>query len=280
MFKFLGDKKLRLGLALSGGGARGFAHAGAIKAMEEVGVRPDIIAGVSAGSVVAVMYAAGMTPEAILAAFGEVSFMDFCKLSVPKNGFFNMDGFKKFIRRHVPYENLEDLPIPTYIGATDIDHGTAAVFSTGNVADAVAASCSIPIIFQPQKIDGTHYVDGGVLHNLPSWIIRDKCRYLFGVNVSPVVNTAFRNTLMDIAQRTYNLLVKNNANPDMELCDLVIETRDIAHYKVFDLRGIRRVYRTGYQNAMEALLDNGFRRVNSPGSKPSTPNSELPTPNL
>ncbi len=266
MFPFFSDKRPRIGIALSGGGARGFAHLGVLKAMEEVGIRPDIIAGVSAGSVAAVMYAAGLKPEEIIDAFSDVSFTTLCQLSVPKNGFFKMDGFKKFLRKTIPFENLEDLPIPTYLGATNIDDGTPAIFSSGDIADCVAASCSIPIVFQPQKIDGVHYVDGGVLHNLPAWIIRDKCKYLFGVNVSPIDHGSYRGSLLDIAQRTYNILVKTNAGPDMALCDLVIETKELAHYKVFDLKGIHRLFRSGYRLAMETLEAAGFHKI-----KPENP---------
>ncbi len=259
MFRFRSaQQQARVGIALSGGGARGFAHCGALQAMEEAGIRPNVIAGVSAGSVVAVMYAARMTPAQILEAFSEESFMSFAELGVPKAGFFKMDGFKKFLRRTIPYENIEDLPVPTYIGATDIDHGVPAVFSKGNIADCVAASCSIPIVFQPQKIDGIHYVDGGMLHNLPSWIIRDKCKYLLGVNVSPVVQKKYKNSLLGLAQQSYNILVKNNVVADLALCDLAVETTEIAQYKVFDLKGIRSVYNAGYQNAAATLRAAGF----------------------
>ena len=87
-------KPYKLGLVLSGGGARGFAHAGALMALEEMGIRPNIIGGVSAGSVVAVMYAAGMSPEAIIKAFSDIKFGDFAELAVPRDGFFSMDGFR------------------------------------------------------------------------------------------------------------------------------------------------------------------------------------------
>lgn len=263
ILSFFTDRQPRVGIALSGGGARGFAHAGALKAMEEMGIRPDVIAGVSAGSVVAVMYAAGLRPQEILEAFTDASFTGFAELGVPKAGFFKMDGFKKFLRRTIPYENLEDLPVPVYIGATDIDHGVPAVFSKGNIADCVAASCSIPIVFQPQKIHDIHYVDGGVLHNLPSWVIRDKCRYLFGVNVSPVPHRHFRNNILGISQQLYNILVKNNVAQDLALCDLAIEMTEIASYKVFNLKGIRSVYNSGYRAARQRLAEAGFRPVHN-----------------
>lgn len=257
MLKF-SRKPHKIGLVLSGGGARGFAHAGALLALEEVGIRPDIIAGVSAGSVVTAMYASGMEPEKIVSAFVNVKFSDFAEIGVPRDGFFSMDGFKKFLKRNIPYERIEELPMPAVICATDLDNNKPVAFTEGKIVDCVAASCSIPIVFKPVKINGVTYVDGGVLANLPAWALRDRCKYLIGINCSPVPRRGKPSSIMDIAHRTYDLLVKNNSLPQMELCDLAISIDDIASYKVFNLKEIKRVFRSGYDNTLSALLSAGF----------------------
>lgn len=269
----LGGPEYRTGLVLSGGGARGFAHAGAIKALAEVGIKPDIVAGVSAGSIAAVMYAAGIEPEKMLELFLNARFTDFCELGVPKDGFFNLDRFKTFLRRNIPYANLEDLPIPTVIGATDLDNGRKVAFETGPLAERVVASCSIPIVFKPVKIDGVRHVDGGVLHNLPAWTIRDRCKYLIGINCSPLSKTPVSNSLIDIALRSYELLAKTNVVADMELCDIVIRTDEIAKYKVFNLKQIEKVFESGYRYTLDFLLANGFKRKDDV----SAPDADLPT---
>ncbi len=251
-------KPYKLGLVLSGGGARGFAHAGALMALEEVGIKPDIIAGVSAGSVVSAMYASGMRPEEIVKVFGDAKFGKFAELGVPRDGFFSMDGFRKFLRKHIAYERIEDLPLPTVICATDLDNNRPVAFTEGCLVDCVSASCSIPIIFKPVRIDGVMYVDGGVLANLPAWALRDKCKYLIGINCSPMPARGKPKSIMDIAHRTYDLLVKNNSVSQMDLCDLAISIDDVASYKVFNLKEIRRVFRSGYDNTLSALLDAGF----------------------
>lgn len=258
MLKF-SRKPYKVGLVLSGGGARGFAHAGALKALEEMGIKPDIIAGVSAGSVVTAMYAAGMKPEEILQVFSDASFTDFAEIGVPRDGFFSMEGFKKFLRKHIPYENIEQLPLPAVICATDLDNNRPVAFTEGQIFDRVAASCSIPIVFKPVKIDGVTYVDGGVLANLPAWALRDKCKYLIGINCSPVPRRGTPKSIIDIAQRTYDLLVKTNSLPQMKLCDLAISINDIARYKVFNLKQITKVYRSGYDNTKHTLLSAGFK---------------------
>lgn len=249
-----------LGIALSGGGARGFAHVGALKAMEELGIRPDIVAGVSAGAIVAVMYAAGLSPDEIFRSFSTLKFTDICELGIPKDGFFKMDGLKSFLRKQIKMENIEDLPIPTVVCATDLGEGVFKVFSSGRLIDRVVASCSIPIVFKPVKIDGIDYVDGGVLHNLPSRAIRDACETLIGVNCSPMGGHHHKNkgSILDIASRSYMLMSRSNALPDMEMCDIVIQTTDIADYKVFNLREIQKVYDSGYKCAIETLKSVGF----------------------
>lgn len=259
MLKF-SRKPYKLGLVLSGGGARGFAHAGALLALEEMGIRPDIIGGVSAGSVVAVMYASGMRPEEIVRAFADAKFGDFAELAVPRDGFFSMDGFRKFLRKHVPYDDISQLPLPSVVCATDLLASKAVAFSEGNIAECVSASCSIPIVFKPVKINGVTYVDGGVVANLPAWALRDKCKYLIGVNCSPMPRRGKPKSILDIAQLTYDILVKNNSQAQMQLCDLAISINDIAKYNVFNLKEINRVFRSGYDSTMLALLNAGFVR--------------------
>lgn len=252
-------KPYKLGIALSGGGARGFAHAGALKAIEEAGLRPDIIAGVSAGSVVSVLYAAGIKPDEMIKLFSEVKIRDLCEFSALSGGLFKINRFKKFILKQLgDIKNLEELNIPTYIGVTDFDHGRPAEFHTGEIGDRMIASCSIPIVFYPVKIDGVKYVDGGVLRNMPSWIIRDKCERLIGINCSPLTDespTKGSMSVFNVAMRTYNLMAKANQTPDMEICDLAVTTPDISHYKVFNLKEINKVFISGYAATKRALKD-------------------------
>lgn len=260
MFNFINRKPYRIGVALSGGGARGFAHAGALKALGELGVKPDIIAGVSAGSVVSVLYSSGMSPEAMVELFAGLKFSDLCSLGVPKDGFFKQDGFRRLIADNVAVRNIEDLPIRTVICATDMDHGEAVAFESGAIAERVSASCSIPIVFKPVKIDGVRYIDGGVLHNLPAWAIRERCKYLIGLNCSSLPRKRYKDTLLDIAHASYNLAVKTNTRQDMALCDIAIEMPSLAEYKVFNLKEINRVFRQGYEITMGAMTAAGFRR--------------------
>lgn len=244
----------RLGVALSGGGARGFAHVGALKALEEAGMKPDVIAGVSAGAVAAVMYAAGVPLDEMLSLFTSTKFTDFARPSlIHGDGMFSLMRFKQFIEGATGIDRLENLRIPTYVGVTDLDHGEPAEFHEGPLGERVVASCSIPIVFSPVEIDGIHYVDGGVLRNLPAWIIREKCETLIGINVSPLRTFEYKKSLLDIGMRTYNLMAKANQQQDMDICDHVIITPELIHYQVFNLIDIHKAYLSGYAAAHRAI---------------------------
>lgn len=244
----------RLGVALSGGGARGFAHVGALKALEEAGMKPDVIAGVSAGAVAAVMYAAGVPLDEMLSLFTSTKFTDFARPSlIHGDGMFSLMRFKQFIEEATGIDRLENLRIPTYVGVTDLDHGEPVEFHEGPLGERVVASCSIPIVFSPVEIDGIHYVDGGVLRNLPAWIIREKCETLIGINVSPLRTFEYKKSFLDIGMRTYNLMAKANQQQDMDICDHVIITPELIHYQVFNLKDIHKAYLSGYAAAHRAI---------------------------
>lgn len=254
----LTPKPYRIGLALSGGGARGFAHVGALKALEELNLKPDILAGVSAGSVVAVLYSAGVPVDRIMKIFTNTKFRDLCEFTVKGGGFFKIDRFRNIISKEIgsKYQNLEDLPIPVRIGVTDLDHGDRVRFSKGNISEIMGASCSIPILFQPITINGVRYVDGGVMSNMPGWTIRDDCDLLIGVNCSPLPSQGkFKNSVLEIGLRTYNLMLKGNVPEDMKLCDIAIEIPEIASYKVFNLKEIQQVYIRGYVTTKQRVKE-------------------------
>lgn len=250
-----------IGVAYSGGGARGFSHIGVIMAMEKFGIRPDIISGVSAGSIAAVLYAAGLSPLEMRQCFADANkFADFREWTVPKDGIFKLTKFAKLLESWLPVSNLEELSIPTVICATNLDRGTQVGWSKGEIVPRVIASCSIPIVFCPVRINGEHYVDGGVLHNLPAWAIRDYCDTLYGSNCSPLnKNYQYKSSLLDIALRSYHLTTKSNLATDIRLCDHVITPRELANHKIFDLTSLDQAIKIGYEatcRLLEAIKKN------------------------
>ena len=246
-------------IAFSGGGARGFSHIGVIMAMERFGIKPDIISGVSAGSIAAVLYSAGLSPLDIRQCFADSNkFADFRDWTVPKDGIFKLDKFAKMLDSWLPIKNLENLNIPTVICATNLDRGSQVGWCKGEIVPRVVASCSIPIVFRPVTIKGEHYVDGGVLHNLPAWAIREYCDILYGCNCSPLnKDYKYKESLLDIALRSYHLTTKSNLAPDIRLCDYVITPKEMRHQKLFDLTSLDQSIKYGYEAACRLFEASG-----------------------
>lgn len=244
-----------IGYAFSGGGARGFSHIGIIKAFEAFGLHPDVISGVSAGAICASMYGAGLSPDDIIKCFEDCcKFGDFTEWAIPKKGFLRLSRFGKLLESWLPVKNLEDMKIPTVICATDFDHAKSVGWGKGEIVPRVLASCSIPVVFHPVKIKGVNYVDGGVLRNLPAWAIRDYCSVLYGFNCSPLRREAEKDAgIIDIALRSFHLMMRANLRQDVALCDHVIEVERVANVSTFDLHALHTAVEIGYEDASRVL---------------------------
>lgn len=253
--------KYKTGIVFSGGGTKAAAHCGALQALEEFGIKADVMAGTSAGSMVAAFYSAGFSPVEMIDLFiGMNFFKDIVTPSAPKGGFFDSKPLVKYIREVMPYKNIEDLPIPVFIAASDMDHGKTVIFSQGELAPRLVASCSIPVVFQPMVIDGTHYIDGGVFMNLPVPAIRSMCEKVIALSVRKVGPVPYRDNVMHVASRAYEMMFMANIIEDARLADHYIEL-ETTNYSVYDISNVEKLFLIGYKNACESLERQGFRRV-------------------
>lgn len=246
-------KAYKLGLALSGGGAKGFAHIGVFKLLEECGLMPDVIVGTSVGALMGALFADGYSADELKDLFSGREFSEFAQLQIPKSGLFDSKRFRYFLKRHLRAKTFEELKIPLVVVATDLDNGESHEFRSGPIAEAVAASCSIPIIFSPVVINGIHYVDGGLFHNFPVSIIREECDRVIGVNVSPLIPQKYKQTIFHIAERSYHYMFRANTLEDREMCDVLIETEEFSQYKTFDLENVEQIFNIGYVAAVRAF---------------------------
>ena len=171
-----------IGLVLGGGGARGFAHLGVIQAMYDTGLKPDIISGTSAGSIIGAMIASGHTPEECLKFFTGKKILHFARPTMSKKGIMTMNGMEEHLKEFLHTATFEELKIPLVITASDINHAIPVHFEHGELLPCIIASCSIPVVFTPKEIDSNDYVDGGVFMNLPVRPIRKRCENHFRRN--------------------------------------------------------------------------------------------------
>ncbi len=247
--------KYNIGFALSGGFIKGFAHLGVIQALIEHDVKPDIIAGVSAGSLAGVFYADGNEPYNVLDFFAGHKFFDLTKFIIPRMGLFDLADFQDFLRSNLKAKNIEDLKIPFVISATDLDRGRIVNFRKGEIAERVAASCCMPVLFAPVKINNTHYVDGGLFMNLPVSVIRKECEKVVGINVSPLVAEEYKKNIISIAMRSYNFMFQANTINDMRKTDFLIELNNLQDYGNTELDKANDIFMQGYNTATDLLKD-------------------------
>lgn len=242
-----------IGISLSGGGAKGIAHLGVLQALEEVGLKPQVVAGVSAGAIIGAFYADGKTPQEICHFFKESKFFDFVKIVVPQKGFMSTERFYRLIDDFIDAKTFEELKMPLTINATELIDGRNVYFNTGSLVDKVVASASVPIFLTPQEIDGKVYVDGGIFCNMPASVIRPDCDFLIGVHVNPIVTDGSIDNVFDVMERVYNLSIQSSTVAEKRQCDLVIEPVKARNFGMFDISKTQQIFDIGYEAAMQKL---------------------------
>jgi len=258
------EEKRRLGLVLSGGGARGIAHIGAIQALEEHGLYPDIIAGASAGAIVGTLYASGMGPRDMLAFVREISLFKIFKPELPYAGLVKLTYLKDRVQEVVPADTFQALKRPLVVAASNLNSGKSVLFEEGSLSKAVVASSSIPLLFKPMRIGEELYVDGGLLNNLPVNGLKGRAQHLVAINVMPdeMVSTKSINSVFGIAMRAFELSIIANTRPQLQQADWVIQPHGMREYTIFQLNKYQEIFDRGYAAAQQALEKNILPAMN------------------
>ena len=250
----------RVGIALSGGGALGFAHIGALQALNEHGIYPDCIAGTSMGSIIGVMYAAGYTPLEILEIVRTDKLYKMKRLltlqsAISTLGMSRHDALHSILLKYIPHNSFDSLQIPFTVCVTNFDSVRAEYRSGGGqLSEYVVASSSIPGVFEALNINGTTYVDGGVMDNLPSRSLKHYgCQYIIGVDVLPVVQNARKTNAIDIAVTSLRTMQHINSLPGIEACNWLIDSYALTSYHELSFEQYREIYQIGYQATIEYL---------------------------
>ncbi len=244
-----------IGITLSGGGARGMAHIGVLKALEEHAIFPEYISGASAGSIIAALYASGKTPTQMLEIAKEQSLLKAIRPGIPGTGLTNLNYLRKILEKNIRYNSFERLKKKLFICVSNINSGEYEIITHGNLFDAVVASSSIPIVFEPVDMNGSRYVDGGLLNNLPVEPIKENCDLVIGVNVMPrgFVPVENVNSLLEIGMRTFDLVIWSNVKSRLEQCDFLIEPKGVFEHGVFDFGSAEEIADLGYAEARKVI---------------------------
>ncbi len=175
----------RIGLALGGGAARGFAHIGVIQVLEEHGIPVDLVAGTSAGSLVAALYASGKRGSELASLAMGMDESALTDWSFPGRGLIRGEALARYVRTQTGNRPIEQLPLPLGIVATDLASGEGVLFRRGDTGSAVRASSAVPAVFQPVRIGEREYVDGGLVSPVPVRYARQMgADVVIGVDIS------------------------------------------------------------------------------------------------
>ncbi|MEP1033363.1 patatin-like phospholipase family protein [Ekhidna sp.] len=243
--------KYKLGIALGGGGARGFAHLGILEALNEKGIKPDIISGVSAGAIAGAFIASGHTPREAFEIIKKYKFTGISEFNIPKTGLLSSDKMKSGLLKKIPTEKLEDLDIPLIICVSNMLDGKPEYMSEGPIADIVQASASIPVLFSPVKLNGKLYSDGGIFDNVPIKVLKDKCEKVIGVSISPIQEIEELTSLIQVSSRMFQLAVNRSRSELQSQCDIFIEPLDLCNYDIMDTKHAQEIFDIGYSYTKE-----------------------------
>ena len=247
---------MNVGLVLSGGGARGAAHIGVLKALEEQNVEITHIAGTSSGAVVGAFYAAGYTWSETLQFFKSLPIFHYRRYAHKKPGFIDSIKFEKDLKKFFPKDSFEDLERELFITATNLNDGTSKIFNSGEMIKPLLASASLPGIFTPVHINKELYVDGGILNNFPVEPLIGLCDLIIGVYVNPLDNMGrkFRYSYQ-VMTRAYQIAIGHQSKLKFKHCDLLVLPDGLIKYGVFSLNNLDEIFETGYMTAKTLLSE-------------------------
>jgi NTE family protein len=246
-------KPPRIGLALGGGAARGFAHIGVIQVLEAAGIQPDLVVGTSAGSLVAALYASGKNGaemETLALTMDEGAITDW---AFPSRGVIRGEALARFVRLHTGGQLIEQMQRPLGIVATDLDSGLGVLFQRGDLGTAVRASSSVPAVFQPVKIGEREYVDGGLVAPVPVRYARQMgAELVLAVDISSPPDGQPTTDTMKLLLQTFAIMGKSINRFELREADVVVRP-PLVGVSSADFTSRVRAIRSGREAATEML---------------------------
>lgn len=253
----------RLGLALSGGGARGIAHLGVLAALDELGLPVAQIAGVSSGAIAGTFYAAGFAPREILRLLLATNVVRLTRPAFSKFGLLYMDAVEGLLAKHLGGKlSFADLKLPLTLVATDLIAGESVYFTEGPLLPPLLASSAVPIVYRAVEYQGRQLVDGGLLNNLPvEPLLGQAGLRVVGVHCNPANREARIGSFRRLVERTLHLAISANTAARKAQCDLLIEPPELRHYRPLSYRRGQELFDIGYRftmsqaDALRALVE-------------------------
>lgn len=244
------DKKI--GLVLSGGGVRGVAHIGTLQVLEEMGINVTHVSGVSAGSIVGALHAAGHPAKDILQFFKNTSIFKISNYAIFKPGIIDTGKLIQVFNKYLDDDTFESLQKELYVTATDLEHAQSKVFHSGQLIKTILASSAFPMVFSPVEIDDVLYADGGIMNNFPIEPLSGVCDKIIGVYVNPIVHLKKEamNSSLAILERSYHLSIAASSLQKFDKLDVLVSPKGLSKYDTFSVSKIDEIYNIGYEAAL------------------------------
>lgn len=236
----------KIGLVLSGGGARGISHIGAIKALEEYGLKPNVISGTSAGAFVGALLAYGYPADEMFEIILKTRFSNYLRFGFSFGGLLKIDRAEEILKKYIPENSFEALKIPLVVTATDINAGEELSFRSGELAKIVLASCCLPGVFKPLRLNGRDLIDGAIFNNLPVAPIEKETDYIIGIHCNPLLFDKPSAHMHQITYRSIRMAMRQKAKASLDRCDLLIEAPELSTFNTFDFTKARKLFDIGY----------------------------------
>lgn len=245
----------KIGLVLSGGGYRGIAHVGVLKAMEERGIVADFISGTSAGAMVGALHAAGYHWAEVLDTFEKMEVFSFRNYAMNKPGMIDSDKFYPTLNELFPEDQFEALKTPLFVAATDIVEGKTRFFHEGDLIRPILASMAVPGVFSPVEIDGNLLCDGGVTNNFPTEPLLSLTDTLVGVYVNPLekITKDKLKSGLAVVQRAYFVIRAVTSQQKFSDCDILIAPSGLNHFGVLSRGDTQAAFQLGYAEAIKQI---------------------------
>lgn len=245
--------KKKIGIVLSGGGIRGIAHLGILKAFMNSGISFSHVSGTSAGSIAGAFYAAGIDPEEGLDIFMKTRLLKFIRPAFGSLGLISIENTRQILMEYFPHDKIEDLKVPLTICATNFSEGNLVYFTKGPLIRAILASSCIPGIFKPIMIDNHMYVDGGILNNFPVEPLLNNCDYIIGSSCNHLKAVDKITNISKLMQRAGIMSINHDMERKAKFCDLMIEPKGMGEISTFDMKKAETIYWLAHEEALRAI---------------------------
>lgn len=232
---------------LSGGGARGFAHLGILKAFEKNNIFPEAIAATSSGSIVAACICDGYSSDETKDLFLSYNITLSMQWRGWRSGLLSLKKVEQFLQKTLRHKNFEELTIPLFVTATNFITGDQFVFDKGEIIPAIMAASSIPVLFHPVEINGIPYVDGRLSGNLPLEPLLNKYKRIIGVHVNPLSPYNIKNGFVTNLERVLHLAMRDGILKNKKHCDLFVEPEGLRKFGLFDFKHFEAIYNAGLE---------------------------------